>query len=181
MTPVDGQQDAAQDGASVREAARLLGISTAAVRKRIRRGTLPALKVGEQWFVAREGLDAGTPAGRAAVQDAGYPVGQDTSGTRAVDASYDAGRDTPDAGRAAGRDGEVRRLEEQVALLHEEVAVRRREVQQLHTLLAQAQQLALPPPAASPETQQESHTGQRNAELEREAVRQERRPWWKLW
>jgi len=177
MTPVDGQQDAgqdaSQDGASVREAARLLGISTAAVRKRIRRGTLPALKVGEQWYVVREGLDAGSPAGQDAAQD--------TSGTRPLPAAYDAGRDTPDAGRAAGRDGEIRRLEEQVALLHEEVAVRRREVQQLHTLLAQAQQLALPPPAASPEINPTGRHGDRDAELEHEAANQQQRPWWRFW
>jgi len=170
----------------VGEAARLLGISTAAVRKRIRRGTLPALKVGEQWYVVREALDTGSPAGQDAGQDAGHPVAPDEApapgGTWAVDAAYGAGRA---AGRAAGqdaaRDGELRRLEEQVALLREEVDVRRREVQQLHTLLAQAQQLALPPPAASPELHQERQGAQGASGAESHAEARQRRAWWKFW
>lgn len=36
---------------SVKEAARRLGISENAVRLRIKRGTLPAEKIGEQWFL----------------------------------------------------------------------------------------------------------------------------------
>jgi len=190
MTPADGQRDAGQDaaqdvpedGVSVGEAAHLLGISTAAVRKRIRRGTLPALKVGEQWYVVREGLDAG----RAAAPDAGHPVGrdaaqdaaQDTSGMRAVDATYDAGRAT---GQDATRDGELRRLEEHVALLREEVDARRREVQQLHTLLAQAQQLALPPPVDRPEIHRASQAGQDTTGAESQAEASQRRPWWQFW
>ncbi len=177
--------DVPPDGITVAEAAQLLGISTAALRKRIKRGSLPALKVGEQWYLTREGVDAARAAGLVATPDtgspSGSPTGRDTAPSPVAeptrDAAYDVGRDTP----AAGRDGEVRRLEEQVALLHEEVTVRRREVQQLHTLLAQAQQLALPPPAVSPEIHQASQAGQGDAEPEREAAMQKRRPWWKLW
>ena len=91
-----------------------------------------------------------------------------------MDAAYDAGRDT-------GRDGELRRLEEQVALLHEEVNVRRREVQQLHTLLAQAQQLALPPPVDRPEIHRASQAGQDTTGAESQAEASQRRPWWQFW
>jgi len=90
----------------------------------------------------------------------------------------------------------MRRLEEQLALMHEEVEVRRRElheeqeahrreVQQLHTLLAQAQQLALPPPATSPDFRQASQgTRQDNQDErqdERPAATPQRRAWWKFW
>jgi excisionase family DNA binding protein len=64
------------------------------------------------------------------------------------------------AALAAAQAAEVRRLEETLALAREELEVRRREqeaereahrreVEQLHTLLAQAHQLALPPSALS--------------------------------
>ncbi len=49
---------------SVPEAARALGISERAVRKRIVAGTLPAEKEGSRWVVF---LPAGTQAGPAAV------------------------------------------------------------------------------------------------------------------
>ncbi len=45
------------------EAAVLLGVSVAAVKKRIQRGTLPGHKVGGKWFVALTGTD-GTPVSR---------------------------------------------------------------------------------------------------------------------
>jgi len=95
-----------------------------------------------------------------------------------VDAAYDAGRA---AGQDASRDGELRRLEEQVALLREEVDVRRREVQQLHTLLAQAQQLALPPPMDRPELHQESQAGQDTTGAGKQAESRQRRAWWRFW
>ncbi len=185
-TGLDAGQDAPEDGVSVGEAARVLGISTAAVRKRIRRGTLPAMKVGEQWYVAREGLAAVQAAERDAAPDAapdaGHPVGQaaapDAPDVRAVDAAYDAGRA---AGLDAGRDGEIRRLEETVAVLKEELDVRRREAERLHTLLMQAQQLALPPPAASPEIHSAGRAGQQDAGAAQGPAAQERRPWWKFW
>ena len=185
----DAREDVPADRLTVAEAARQLGISTAALRKRIKRGTLPALKVGEQWYVTREGVDAARAAARSAAPDTGSPSGgpvgpneHHSPGTgQGPDAAYDAGRDTPDT----GRDGEVRRLEEQVALLHEEVNVRRREVQQLHTLLAQAQQLALPPPATSPDFHQASQDTWQDSQDERQGERQDttplRRAWWKFW
>ena len=177
----DAGQDVPADGMTVAAAARQLGISTAALRKRIRRGSLPALKVGEQWYLTREGVDAARAAERAAAPDTGSPTGRDTGHSPGAEpgraAGYDTGRDTPDTGRAAGRDGELRRLEEQVALLHEEVNVRRREVQQLHTLLAQAQQLALPAPVA-PATH---HDSQDEHQGERQDATPLRRSWWKFW
>ena len=41
---------------TIADAARLLGVSENAVRKRIRRGTLPARKEGDRWLVAIPGL-----------------------------------------------------------------------------------------------------------------------------
>ena len=185
----DARQDVPAEGMTVAEAARQLGLSTAALRKRIKRGSLPALKVGEQWYVSREGVDAAGAAERAAAPDTGSPSGSpsgpDTGhspGTGpARDAAYDAGRDTPDTGRDTGRDGEVRRLEEQVALLHEEVTVRRREVQQLHTLLAQAQQLALPAPAAPVDRPATRQNSQDEHQGDRPDATPQRRSWWKFW
>ncbi len=46
---------------TIADAARLLGISENAVRKRIRRGTLPARKEGDRWLVALPGQVADHP------------------------------------------------------------------------------------------------------------------------
>ena len=197
----DSGQDAGQerpvDGLTVAAAARQLGITASALRKRLRRGTLPAFKVGEQWYLRREGVDAAGAADRATPPDRGSPSGS----SRGTPTGRDTGR-SPGTGprRTAaydvGRDGEMRRLEEQLALMHEEVEVRRRElheeqdahrreVQQLHTLLAQAQQLALPPPTASPEFHQASQDTRQDSQDERQDERQDatpqRRSWWKFW
>lgn len=43
--------DASADWLGVTDAARILGISRDAVRKRIQRGTLPARKAGRSWLV----------------------------------------------------------------------------------------------------------------------------------
>ena len=189
----DSGQDAGQerpvDGLTVAAAARQLGITASALRKRLRRGTLPAFKVGEQWYLRREGVDAARAAERAAAPDTGSPTGRDTGHSPGAEpgrpAAYDAGRDTPDAGRDAGRDGELRRLEEQVALLHEEVNVRRREVMELHRLLAQAQQLALPPPATSPDFHQARQATRQDSQDEHQGERPDatplRRSWWQFW
>ncbi len=47
---------------TITDAARLLGVSENAVRKRIRRGTLPAHKQGDRWLVALPGLVADHPS-----------------------------------------------------------------------------------------------------------------------
>jgi excisionase family DNA binding protein len=74
----DAREDVPADRLTVAEAARQLGISTAALRKRIKRGTLPALKVGEQWYVTREGVDAARAAARSAAPDTSSPSGSPT-------------------------------------------------------------------------------------------------------
>ena len=71
---------------------------------------------------------------------------------------------------------------ESVDELREELAARRREVQQLHTLLAQAQQRALPTPDG---WEPEAVDGPGGAPAEREVVLAgtgaPRRPWWRFW
>ncbi len=47
---------------TITDAARLLGVSENAVRKRIRRGTLPAQKQGDRWLVALPGQVADHPS-----------------------------------------------------------------------------------------------------------------------
>ncbi|MDP9371944.1 MAG: sigma-70 region 4 domain-containing protein [Chloroflexota bacterium] len=77
--------DRRQDGTPIAEAARLLGLSQEAVRKRLQRATLPGYKQDEHWYVLLDGLH---PA-------AGYRQDTDPAGWQ---------DDRPDDGRTpAGR------------------------------------------------------------------------------
>ncbi|MDP9370704.1 MAG: helix-turn-helix domain-containing protein [Chloroflexota bacterium] len=63
--PLGQAADQATDQATthtITDAARLLGVSENAVRKRIRRGTLPAHKQGDRWLVALPGQVADHPS-----------------------------------------------------------------------------------------------------------------------
>jgi hypothetical protein len=65
--------------------------------------------------------------------------------------------------------------------LREELAARRREVQQLHTLLAQAQQRTLPTPDGwAPEPVEASVGGPPDREAAAAAAVSPR-PWWRFW
>ncbi len=74
-------QDAAR-GVPVSQAAAVLGISVAAARKRVQRGSLRAYKVDGQWMV---------------VLPMGSEVGQDVGRTIALGRGQDAGADSRDA------------------------------------------------------------------------------------
>jgi hypothetical protein len=66
--------------------------------------------------------------------------------------------------------------------LREELAARRREVQQLHTLLAQAQQRALPPPDEwEPDTTVGPISEAPSREVVAAGVLAPVRPWWRFW
>ena len=102
------------------EAARCLGIPVTAARKRVARGTLPAVKVDGQWYVD---LPASTAHGVPGGLPDGHPTGTPLS--------------SPSLGLAAAQAAEI-------AFLRAELEARRREVERLHTLLAQAQARVLP-------------------------------------
>lgn len=74
----DGGRDGGQDCVQIAEAAKHLGVSADVVRKRIRRGTIPATKVDGRWCVV---LDNGQDSGQEHVppegQDAVHTGGQD--------------------------------------------------------------------------------------------------------
>jgi hypothetical protein len=76
--------DAGVDGVDIAEAARCLGISSQAVHKRIRRGSLNARKDGGRWYVVLPGvMDRSTSSGK----DADSPAGKTLGRTDGVDAS----------------------------------------------------------------------------------------------
>jgi hypothetical protein len=194
------------------EAAGVLRVTTEALRKRIQRGTAPGYKRDGQWFASLPEVtapvsDMSVKASGQATDVAGHVAGQgpEASSRASGQATDVAGRATDLNGVAAGHDaaaavGEVRRLEELVVFLrdelaerrrefHEEQEARRREVQQLHTLLAQAQQRALPAPEAwvpgaengivAP-TPAEEPPGEEVA-VAGAPMAPARRPWWRFW
>ena len=119
------------------EAARRLGLPVTAARKRVSRGTLPAVKVDGQWYVD---LPAAAPNGVPGVQADGLPTGTPVEATQAAE----------------------------IAFLRSELEARRREVERLHTLLAQAQARVLPPATeVTPATSQVAPEPPR------------RTPWWR--
>ena len=120
---------------SVSEAARSLGVSEETVKRRIRRGEL-------------NGQQQPRPQGYAWMVDIPEEVLAST-------AQHDTTTTHDDDTDHNTSSGEIRRLEEMVQLLRqqlnvyqEEVESRRREVQELHVLLQQAQ-AALPAPRNS--------------------------------
>ena len=196
----EGDSTAADDvGLTIGHAAALLGVHPNTLRKRIRKGTLSAMLVDgptgreyriagvDVWALRTEG--ASLPPSQASTRGKGDSVSS-TVATTVPDTEAPPASTESDTGESSPV--EVRLRDELVSLLRDELEqrrrelreeqeARRREVQQLHTLLAQAQQLALPPPAASPDFHQASQAGQRDAEPEREAATQRSRPWWRFW
>jgi excisionase family DNA binding protein len=146
-------EDSGKAGVPVGEAARVLGVTAEAVRKRVRRGTLSAYKVGSEWRIVLDGLDvSGGVAGTASGTVAGAGDGT-ASGT----ASTAAGR-MPSGTASTMADGAlVDQLRGEVAFLREELARRDRIVLELMLRVP-----ALPAPAGEGET-----SG--------------RRAWWRFW
>jgi len=134
--------DGIQDTVDIGTAATRLGITPEAVRKRIGRGTIPATKQDGLWYVVLDGVqDAGRSPSRTA--GVGRPV-------------QDTGEDGLD-GRPDDKDRLIQTLTEELEIRRRELqelqADRRREVSELHQLLAQQTALGAP----------------------------ERRPWWRWW
>ncbi len=97
---------------TIAEAARVLGLSTDAVRKRLQRGTIPGEKIGDTWRVFLE-------------TDAATGPQPDVSSHRP---DIDRTRPEPDRTTAAAPDLLVEILREEVAYLREQLAERSREL-----------------------------------------------------
>lgn len=101
-------------GMTIGEAARALGISPEAVRQRIRRGTLPASKIGDRWYVQT-------------------PPAPDTS----LDGELARERDRQQADSDAAALRElIARLTDEVAFLRSELAARNEELRRKDELIA---------------------------------------------
>jgi len=109
-TPTGIRLDNDRTAVTIAEAARILGMSTDAIRKRLQRGTLPGEKIGDGWRVYLD--DAAT-------------VGGGPTGPRP-----DMSTPRPDADRttAAAPDALVETLREEVLYLREQLAERSREL-----------------------------------------------------
>jgi hypothetical protein len=144
------------DRISLAEAARRAGTTPAILRKRAQRGTLAgAIKLDGAWYVEAPG---GTPG-----QETGRPTGM---GIR-----QEGDADTVET---------IALLRRENDRLWEELAARRREVERLHTLLAQAQaqtQARVLPPAEgqhSPSPRMDPPSPAAAAERRRRML-----PWWR--
>ena len=170
------------------DAAERMGLTTEALRKRIQRGSVPGHKRAGQWYAVLP------PQGERL--DVARQVAGQNPDTTSHDGSSDQPRpDTPETAVAGqtvqGPDSDQTppsaavALRDEVAFLRGELEARRREVQQLHTLLAQAQQLALPPPVdrldARPDTRPGRPDTWQDTEQERPDATPQRRSWWKFW
>ncbi len=111
-TPTGIRLDNDRTAVTIAEAARVLGLSTDAVRKRLQRGTIPGEKIGETWRVFLE-VDAS-------------PVDRPDVSTQRPD--RDRTRPEPDRTATAGPDPLVETLREEVAYLREQLAERSREL-----------------------------------------------------
>ena len=170
------------------DAATRLGLTTEALRKRVQRGSVPGHKRDGQWYAVLP------PQGERPAT-AGQVAGQDPAATSHDGRSDQPRLDAPEAAVAGqtvqGLDtdqpppSEAVALRDEVAFLRGELEARRREVQQLHTLLAQAQQLALPPPVDRLDARPNNRPGRPDTwpdtEQERPDATPPRRSWWKFW
>ncbi|MDP9356860.1 MAG: helix-turn-helix domain-containing protein [Chloroflexota bacterium] len=152
---------------TIAEAARVLGLSTDAVRKRLQRGTIPGEKIGETWRVFLE-VDA-PPAGRP-----------DLSSPRP-----DNDRTRPESGRtvAADPDPLVETLREEVAYLREQLAERSRELaaeRERFDVLHREALARIPALGAGQDAPQASPEPRHTAEGV-EPAGDASVPWWKFW
>jgi hypothetical protein len=160
--PTSRVQDASLDQVDIAEAARRLQTTPDAIRKRIRRGSLDAVKLDGRWYVV---LDAARATS----------AGQSTSHI------LDTGQDAPESGRTddqdASRTALVESLQDEVLFLRAELAKRSEEIERRDVIIAQLaeripRRLEAPtvsePPVPAPVTEQP-------------AERPAPRPWWRFW
>jgi excisionase family DNA binding protein len=125
---------------SIPEAAATLGVSQDTIRRRIHKGELKAEKVhtpkGPAWLIDLPGH---------AQADATTASADSHGADRQAYAAHELGDYAAPSEDAKTAWAEVHRLEQMVSILQSEVESRRREVQELHVLLQQAQ-AALPAP-----------------------------------
>lgn len=201
------------------DAAERLDLTTEALRKRIQRGSIPGHKRDGQWYAVlpiqtgeADGSEEAPPMAGQEPESAsqlGEPDQPDLAAT-GHHAGHPADTTSQEVSNGQPSPGELATLREEVAFLRQELSARRREVQQLHTLLAQAQQLALPAPVdrseptpERPDTRPDTEgdrpdaaTNTREWDWERDRVggfedqaptaavasaSRRRRPWWKFW
>ena len=124
-----------QDGISIVEAAKRLGITPEVVRKRLQRGKLPGYKQDNRWIVLLPQQDAGQ-----------------TASSTDQDTHQDAGRTDQDRHPALER--LITRYESEIGFLRSELSSRTEELRRKDVLLAQfAERLPeLPPPSPSAAT-----------------------------
>ncbi len=159
-TPTGIRLDNDRTAVTIAEAARVLGLSTDAVRKRLQRGTIPGEKIGDTWRVFLESDAATGPR-----PDVSIPR-PDTDRTAAV---------APDPLVETLRE-EVAYLREQLAERSRELAAERERFDVLHReALARIPALGAgqDAPQASPEPR---HTAEGVEPAGDASV-----PWWKFW
>jgi hypothetical protein len=168
------------DALPAHEAARRLGITTEAIRKRIARGSLEGWRRGRRWFVVIPdvtGPEDETPRPDATAHPAPAVRSRPDTPPDATAHDRTPNESQPDQGTDGG---ELALLREVVGVLRDELEARRREVQQLHTLLAQAQARigALPAPT-EPSGPLEDASPLADPDPVPPAA--DRRPWWRFW
>jgi len=182
----DVEQDTARTVVSVAVAAKRLGITHDAVRKKLQRGTLPGDKSAGEWRVFLPRQDT-----QGVRQDAEPDDRQDETETR-----QDTAR-TPSADVLAGRDALIDQLKSENAFLRDQLDQRSRELGAERERSDVLQQLALnripplasgetrvdqtneppsrtDPPAASPQPPGSTETAKTSADTS-----QSRRSWWR--
>ena len=121
--------DKVQDMMDIASAAGRMGVTPEAIRKRIARGTISAIKQDGMWYVALDDQDG---------KDAAYRTSRPVP--NGLDGDQDNVQDRQDA-----RDRLIEVLQAQVESQGAQLDARTREVQELHVLLQQTQ-AALPAP-----------------------------------
>lgn len=151
----DGVQDGDMDRVDIAEAARRLDTTPEAIRKRIRRGTLPAGKQDGRWWVLVDASRTNDEPGRTPGR---------TDGT--VDGVQDAGQD-------ASRTELLGALREEIVWLRAELERRSVEIERRDVIIAQLTQ-------AIPRLEAPASTDAQNT-AERASQRASARPWWAFW
>ena len=148
-------------GIPVSQAAKILGISVTAARKRVQRGHLRAYKVDGQWMVV-------VPGDTQLTQDMGM--------TMSLPHGYDMSQDSV-----------INDLRDRVRFLEglvNELIRREREAPAVQVDEVPAYVPALPagaPPSHSPTVAPQSKSGEAVADRVPTPIRPVRRPWWRRW